>query len=96
MHVSFIRILLPKFLTDILVNIILFGVGRLCARIGALDNSGRDDCWHIWVGEGYQCLVHYGWLPDISVGRPNMPLQLLHNPGELFQGYWPRVKDITL
>ena len=58
-------------------------IGHLCFHLGTLDARGRDDFWHLWVGEGFQCLGHYGWLTYISVGYPKMPLQILHCPGEI-------------
>ena len=51
-HVSFIHIILPHFLTDSLVNIIIFEVCHLSAHLGTLVGCVRDDCWHIWVSKG--------------------------------------------
>ena len=62
MHVSFIHILLPQFLTDILINILLFELGHICIRLGTLSSRVRGGFWLLWVGEGFQCLSHYGWL----------------------------------
>ena len=51
-HVSFIHILLPQLLMDILVNIVLFEVSHFSVCIGALGARFGDGCWHLWVGEG--------------------------------------------
>ena len=49
-HVCFVDILLPQFLTDSLFNSLLSKVGRLHVRFGTLNTRVRDDCWHLWVG----------------------------------------------
>ena len=86
MHVSFIHILLPQFLTDSLVNILLFEVGYFCVHLGKLGAHVRDYCCNLWVGEGCWCLGNYGWLADIDVGIPNIPPHLLHCNGKIVQG----------
>ena len=43
-HVCFVDILLPQFLTDGLINTLIFEVGHLHARFGMLGARGRDDC----------------------------------------------------
>ena len=96
MHVSFICILLPRFLTDSLVNIIIFKVGHLFVRLGTLGACVRDYFWHLWVGESCRCLGNNGWLTFIAVGYPKIPLQLLNHPAELVRGSCTKVKDITL
>ena len=53
------HILLTQFLMDILVNIVLFEVGHFPVHLGTLGAGVRDDCWHLWVEEGFQCLGHY-------------------------------------
>ena len=86
-HFSIIHIFLPQFLTDSLINIIIFELGRICVHLGTLDTRFRDYCWYLWVGEGFRCLVHDGWLKVIAVVRPNIPLQILHFPGKLVR-HW--------
>ena len=56
----------------------------------------RDDCWHLWVGEGLRYLGNDGWMTSIAVGRPKIPLQLFHNPSELVRYYRYKIEDITL
>ena len=90
------HILLPQFLMDGLANLILFEVCDICICRGMLCARVRDDCWHLWVGEGHRCLGHYRRMADISVGLPNILLQICHYPGELVQGAWYNIKDITL
>ena len=68
MHVHLIDILIHQFLMDGLVNTICFEVGHLYVYFGTLNACVRDDCWHIWIGEGRRCLGHDGWLTDITVG----------------------------
>ena len=82
-HVCFLHILLPQFLTDGLVNIIIFEVGRVYFRFGTLDARVRDGFWHLWIGEGSRCLGHDGLLTGITVGFPKVMLQILHFPDEL-------------
>ena len=82
-YVGFIHLFLPQFLTDGLVNILLFEVGHLCVSIGMLDDRVRDYGWHIRVGVGCQCLINYGWMADIALDRAKIPLQFLHHPGKL-------------
>ena len=95
MNVSFIHILLPQFLTDSLINILLFELGHICIHLGALSACFSDDFWHPWVGEAFRCIGHYGWLTDISVGHPNILRQLIRIPGKLVRGSRPKVEDIT-
>ena len=95
LHLSFIYILLPQFLTHSLTIIILFKVYHFYIHIGTLGDCAGNDCWHLWVGEGFQCLGHDGWFIDIAVGYPNIPLQFLHSPGKLVRGYHPKIEDIT-
>ena len=96
LHVGFIHIFLPQFLTDGLVNVLLLQVGHLCVSLGKLNTHARDHCWHPRVGEGIRCLGRDGWLADINVGCSNALLQLLHRPVELVQGYWSKIKHIAL
>ena len=79
-HVSFIHTLIPQFLIDGLVNILIFEEGNLCIHLGILDDRVRDDFWHLWVGGGFQCLSYDVWLEYIYVGCPKLPIQLLHHP----------------
>ena len=85
-HICFINILLTQFLTDGLINIILFKVGHLCICLGTLGNRVRDDRWYLWVREGFQCLGNNIWLKYTAVGFPKIPLHILHHHGKLFQG----------
>ena len=96
MHVCFVEILLPQFLTNILANTLLFEVGHLHVRFGTLDTRIRDNFWHLCVGEGSWCLGHDGWLTVISVGCPKVPLQLLHCPGKPVQGSCPKFEYAIL
>ena len=50
-HVSFIDILLYQFLTDGLINILIFEPGHLCVRLGTLGARTRNNCWHLWSGK---------------------------------------------
>ena len=95
MHVSFIHILLPQFLMDILVNIVIFEVAHFTVCLGTLGAGVRDDCWHLWVEEGFRCLGHYVWFTAITIGLTNIPLHLLHFPGKLVQVSQTKVEDIT-
>ena len=70
-HVGFIHILLPLFLTDGLFNVILLNVGCLCVHIGTLNAHVGDDFWHLWFREGCPCLGHDYWLTAIAVCFPN-------------------------
>ena len=81
MHVSFIHILLPRFLTDIIYNVLLIEVGNLSICLGTLSAFVRDDSWHLWVVEGCRCLGHDEWLTSIAVGFPKITIQLLYSPG---------------
>ena len=47
MLVYFVDILLPHFLTDSLVNSLIFKVGHLHVCFWKLNDRFRDDCWHI-------------------------------------------------
>ena len=96
MHVYFVDILIPQFLKDGLVNTILLKLGHLYVHFVTFGDRVRDDCWHIWVGEGSWCLSHYGWLTAIAVVFPNVPFHILHCPGKLVRGFWTKVKDVTL
>ena len=58
MLVYFVDILIPQFLTDSLVNSIIFKVGHLHVRFWTLHDCVRGDCWHLWIGEGLQYLGH--------------------------------------
>ena len=78
-----------------LFNILLFEVCHICVCIGTLDARVRNDSWHIWVREGCRCLGHDGWLIDIAVDRPKIPLQLLHCPRNLVRCSWAKAKDTT-
>ena len=53
------------------------------ASLGTIDAHIRDNGWHLWAEQGLQCLGHDGCLAAIVVGRANVPIQLLHHPGEL-------------
>ena len=94
LHVCFVYILIPQFLTDSPVNSLLFEVGNLHVRFGTLGARGRDDFWNIWVGEGSQCIGHDGWLTAIAVGFPKVMLRLLHLPGKLAQGSHTKVEYV--
>ena len=80
---------------DILVDVILFEVGHLCVSFGTLDSRVWDDCWNLRFGEGCWCLGHDGWLIDIAVDLPKIPLQLLHCPRNLVRGSRAKAKDTT-
>ena len=67
-HVGLIHILLHHFLMDILVNIVLFEVGRFSVRLGMLGAGISGDCFHHWVVEGCRCLGHCVCLKYIPVG----------------------------
>ena len=95
MHVCFVDTLLPQFLMDSLVNSLIFEVFHLDIRFGTLGAHVKDDCWHIWVGEGSRCLGHDEWLAAIYVVYPKVPFHLLHCPGEIVRGFWPKVEDVT-
>ena len=43
--------------------------------------------------EGGWCFGHYVSLPDIIVCFPKVMLHLLHHPGKLVRGYWPKTED---
>ena len=90
-HVSFVKNLFPQFLMVGLINVLLLEVYHLCVCIGFLDTCFRDGCWHIWVREVFQCLCNDGLLTAIYVGRPNIPLQLLHCPSKLVRGSCPKI-----
>ena len=95
MHVSFIHIFLPQFLTDGLVNVLLFEVGHLCVCLGTLGACVRGYFWYLWFGGGCICLYYDGWLTAIAVGCPKILILLLLPPGELVRGFWIKIKDIT-
>ena len=94
MSVSYTSFFLSLWM-DILVNIVLFEVGHFPVHLGTLGAGVRYDCWHLWVGEACQCIGPCVWLKYIPVGWLNIPLHLLHFPGKLVQGSWPKVKYIT-
>ena len=96
MHVCFVEILIPRFQTDSLVDTVLFEVDYIHARFGTFDARVRGDCWHLWVGEGSQYLIHDGCLKAITVGQPKVLLQIFHRPSKLFQGSRTKVEDVTL
>ena len=43
-HVGFIHIYFPQFLTDELFDVLLFEVVHLCVSLGKLNTRVRDDC----------------------------------------------------
>ena len=88
-HVSFIHIIINEFLTDSPINILLSELRNLCVYPGTIIARVRDDYWHLWVGEGLQCLGHYVWLADIDVGHPKILLQLIQFTEELVRGSRP-------
>ena len=67
---------------DGLIKVTPFDIGNICGRLGTLDTCVRYDCWHIWVGEGCRIIGYDIWMAAIGVGRPKIPLQLLHCPGK--------------
>ena len=95
MHVSFIHILLPQFLMDGL-NDIIFELGHLYVCLRTLNARARAEFWNLWAREGFRCTGYYGCLTDISVGCPNITLQILHNTGELVRVFLSNIEDITL
>ena len=95
-HVSFIKIILLQFLVDGLYSFLFFKLGHICVRLGTLDTRVKDDCWNIWVGDGFRCLGHDVWLTYITIGCPKISINILHFTGKLVQGYWSNIKDITL
>ena len=44
MHVDLIHILIPLFLVDGLVNVLILEVGYLCIYLGMIEDRVRDDC----------------------------------------------------
>ena len=96
-NVCFVEIFLPQFLTNSLINTLIFEVGHLHDHFGMLDAGVTDDCWDfwIWVGEGGQGIGHDGWLTALYVGLPKVPLQILHRTGKLVRGSHPKVEDIN-
>ena len=96
MHVCFLYFLPPHFLTDSLVNTLIFEVVDLNVFFGILDGRVRDDCWHLWVRDGFWCICHDGSLTTIPVGCPKAALQLLHYPEKLFQGSRTKVENVTV
>ena len=58
MHVSFIHILLPHFLTDGPVNVLILEVCHFSACLGTLGARVRYYCCRLWVREGFRCLIH--------------------------------------
>ena len=77
MHVNFIHILLPQFMIDCLVGVLLFEVGHISVSIGIFDACVWYYFWHLQVRKVRQCLGHDGVLEAISVGRAKAPLQFL-------------------
>ena len=67
MYVSFIHILLPQFLTYRLVNILLFEICCLSVCLRRLSAGVRDDCWYLWIIEGFRCIDHYVCLIYMAV-----------------------------
>ena len=95
-HVNFIDICLSWFLTDGLINAIIFEVGYLCVSNGMLDACVWGDCWHLQVGEIHQCLGNDVWLSSIAVGCTKVTLQFLHITGKLFQGSRSKIRYLAL
>ena len=81
---------------DDLFNVLLFGVGYLCVHRGTIYACVCDDCWHLWDGGFCQGLGHVVWLTGINLGRPKIPLQILHRPGERVQGSWSKIEDVVI
>ena len=82
-NIGFIHIFIPHFLTDGLVNVLLFEVGYLCVSLGMIYARVWYDFWYIRFGEGIWCLDHDGCLAAIAVDHTKVPLQLLHCPVKL-------------
>ena len=80
-HVVFIHIFIPSFLTDGLINIIILEVGSFYNNRGTLNTSVCDDGCKFCVGECLRYLGHYGFLTAVSIGFPKIPLQLLRRLG---------------
>ena len=49
MHVVFIHIFLPQFITDGLLDVLLFEVCHLSISLGVLNAHVWDDSWNLWV-----------------------------------------------
>ena len=96
MHVCFLDILIPRFQVESIVDTIIFKVDHIHARSGTFYARVRGDCWHIWVGEGSQYLIHDDCLKATTVGQPKVLIQILHRPSKLFQGSRTKVEDVTL
>ena len=82
-HVGFLRIFITDFLKDGLIDVLLSEVGNFYVSLGTIDAHICDNGWHLRDEQGLQCLGHDGCLAAIVVGRANVPIQLLHHPGEL-------------
>ena len=46
-HLCFVDILIPQFMTDNLINNILIKVGHLHVYFGMIEDHVKDDCWYI-------------------------------------------------
>ena len=95
-HVGFINIFLPQFLTDGIIDVLLFEVGHIYVSLGMIDTRVWDDYWHIGFREGLRCLDHDVWLAAIAVGRTKVPLQFIHCTGELVRGFWSKIEYLDL
>ena len=95
-HVGFIHIFLPQFMADGLANVLVFEVGHLCVSLGTFEDCVRGYCFHIWVEEGRRFLGHDGWMADIAVVCPKIPIQSLYCTEKLVQGYWTNIEDVAL
>ena len=47
---SYIHFVLPQFLMDGPVNVLLFELDHFFVYLGTIDSRVRADCLHIWVG----------------------------------------------
>ena len=95
-HVGFIHIFIPQFLTDGIIDVIIFEIGHLYVSLGMLDTRVWDYCWHIGVGGGLRCLDHDGWLAAIAVGCTKVLIQFINCTGELVRGYRSKIEDLDL
>ena len=94
-HVGFIYIFLPQFLTDSLIDVLLFEVCHLYVSFGTLGASVRHDVWNLWVGEGRRCIGHDIWMKAIAVRCAQISFQFLHLPEKLVRGSRSNIEDLA-
>ena len=96
LHVGFIYIFLPQFLTYGLVRVTLFEVVHLQVSFVTLEGCIWDYCSYLRVRECCRCLGNYGFLASISVSRDKVLLQLLRHPVKIVQVSQSKIKDVAL